>query len=63
MAKVTLDGQEYDTDSFSKEALDLVQSLKFVRVEIERLNAQLAICKTAEAAYARSLKSSIEKGS
>lgn len=62
MAKINLDGQEYDTDSLSKESKDLVQSLKFVRIEIERLNAQLAIFKTAEATYARSLKSSLEKG-
>ena len=62
MAKINLDGQEYDTDSLSKESKDLVQSLKFVRIEIERLNAQLAIFKTAESTYARSLKSSVEKG-
>ena len=62
MAKINLDGQEYDTDSLSKESKDLVQSLKFARIEIERLNAQLAIFKTAESTYARSLKSSLEKG-
>lgn len=62
MAKVTIDGKEYDTDSLSQESNELVQSLKFVKMEIERLNAQLAIYKTAESAYTRSLKSSLEKG-
>ena len=62
MAKINLDGQEYDTDSLSKESKDLVQSLKFARIEIERLNAQLAIFKTAESTYARGLMSSLEKG-
>ena len=62
MAKITIDGQEHDVDSLSKESKNLVQSLNFVKVEIERLNAQLAICKTAESAYAKSLKSTLEKG-
>ncbi len=62
MAKIKLDGEEYDIDSLSTESKNIVQSLKFARIEIERLNAQLAIFKTAESAYSRSLKSSIEKG-
>jgi len=61
MSKIKIDGKEYDTDSLSKESKDIVQSLKFVRIEIERLNAQLAIFKTAESSYTRGLMSSIEK--
>jgi len=62
MAKITIDGQEHDVDSLSKESKNLVQSLNFVKVEIERLSAQIAIYKTAESAYAKSLKSTLEKG-
>ena len=62
MSKITVDGQEYDTDSLSDESNNLVQSLKFIKVEIDRLNAQIAICKTAEVSYNRALKASLEKG-
>jgi len=62
MSKVTIDGKEYDTDSLSEESKNLIQSLKFTKVEIDRLNAQIAIYKTAEVAYNRGLKASIEKG-
>tara|TARA_Y100001968_G_scaffold25686_1_gene20099 strand:+ start:283 stop:558 length:276 start_codon:yes stop_codon:yes gene_type:complete len=62
MSKITVDGQEYDTDSLSDESKQLIQSLKFVKVELDRLNAQIAICKTAEVTYNKALKSSIEKG-
>ena len=62
MSKVTIDGKEYDTDSLSEESKNLIQSLKFTKVEIDRLNAQIAIYKTAEVSYNRGLKASLEKG-
>ena len=62
MPNITIDGKEYDVNSLSDESKNLVQSLKFIKVEIGRLNAQIAICKTAEVSYNRALKASLEKG-
>tara|TARA_E500000331_G_scaffold305193_1_gene308758 strand:+ start:187 stop:369 length:183 start_codon:yes stop_codon:yes gene_type:complete len=60
MATVTIDGKEYDTDSLSKEAKEQVASLKFVQGEIQRLQAQIAVCQTAASAYSNALKNLID---
>jgi len=60
MATVTIDGKEYDADSLSKEAKEQVGSLKFVQGEIQRLQAQMAVCQTAASAYSNALKNLID---
>jgi len=61
MAKLQLDDKEYDTDTFSNEALASLNSLKFVRSELAKLNASIAVCKTAESAYITALKDQISE--
>ncbi len=61
MAKLTLDDKEYDTDTFSKEALASLNSLQFVRSELARFTASIAVCKTAESAYIKALKDQISE--
>ena len=51
MPKVTFDGKEYDYDSLSETAQANIGSLQFVKSEITRLQAQIAVYKTAERAY------------
>ena len=60
MAKITIDGQEYDSDSLSDDAKQQLGSLQFVQSEINRLQALLAVSKTAELAYSNALKKAIE---
>jgi len=60
MAKVTIDGQEYDTDNFSEEAKKQLASLQFSVSESNRLQALLAVAKTAQSAYSKALKDAIE---
>ena len=60
MATITIDGTDYDSDNFSDEAKKQVASLQFVKNEIVRLQAQLAVYKTAEAGYANALKNEID---
>ena len=59
MAKITIDNKEYDSDNFSQEALASLNSLQFVRSELTKLSASIAVCKTAEAAYIKALKDQI----
>ena len=59
MATITIDGTEYDSDNFSDEAKKQVASLQFVKNEIARLQAQLAVYKTAESGYANALKTEL----
>ena len=61
MAKVTIDGKEYEVDDLSDKAKQQLASLQFVQNELRRLNGQLAICKTAEAAYSAGLKNELPK--
>ncbi len=60
MAKITIDGQEYDSESLSDNAKQQLGSLQFVQSEINRLQALLAVSKTAELAYSTALKKEIE---
>ena len=60
MAKITIDNKEYDTDSLSENAKAQLSSLQFVQAEINRLNALLAISKTAQVSYTRALKEEVE---
>ena len=59
MATITIDGTEYDTDKLSEAAKAQVVSLQFVQKEIQRLEAQIAVYKTAEAGYAKALQNEL----
>ena len=61
MAKIKLDDKEYDTETFSQEALASLNSLQFVRSELAKYSASIAVCKTAEAAYIKALKDQISE--
>lgn len=56
MARITIDGTEYDTDQMSEQARAQIASLQFVQAELQRLEAMIAVCKTAEAGYAKALQ-------
>ena len=60
MAKVTIDGKEYDSDDLSEEVKNIIASLNFLKNETIRLNGQLAAYKTAEATYLKALKDKME---
>ena len=61
MSNVTIDGQEYNIDDLNEAAKQQLASLQFVRGEINRLNAQLAVYKTAQVGYSNALKSELDK--
>ena len=60
MASVTIDGKEYDLDNVSQKAKENITSLQFVQAEINRLNSQLAVYKTAAAAYSSVIKEELD---
>tara|TARA_Y100001968_G_C19417204_1_gene749642 strand:- start:1002 stop:1187 length:186 start_codon:yes stop_codon:yes gene_type:complete len=60
MAKITIDGKEYDTNDLSEEALAQANSLRFVQSELARLQGSIAVHKTAEATYSKALQQAIE---
>tara|TARA_E500000331_G_C16896557_1_gene557082 strand:- start:160 stop:345 length:186 start_codon:yes stop_codon:yes gene_type:complete len=60
MAKITIDEKEYETDDLSDTAKANIASLQFVKNEIIKLNAQLAVYKTAEISYSKAVKENLE---
>ena len=56
MAKFSIDGQEYESDDLSDSAKNQLNSLQFVQREINRLEAQIAVFRTASSAYTQALK-------
>jgi len=61
MAKITIDGKEYDTEKLPKEAVDLINSIVFVDTEVNRLQNEVKVLLTARAAYSQQLKDMLEK--
>ena len=59
MAKINIDDVEYDFDTLPEAAKGQVQSLQFVEVELQRLEAQIAVYKTARGAYIAALKNAL----
>ena len=59
MAKVNIDGKDYEFDDLSDKAKAQLVSLQFVQGELKRLEAQIAVFKTAEVGYLRELKEQI----
>ena len=59
--KITIDGVEYSADQLSETARQQVGNLRATDQEIQRLEQQLAICRTARAAYAQALKAQLEQ--
>ena len=60
MAKVNIDGKDYEFDDLSDKAKAQLLSLQFVQGELKRLEAQIAVFKTAEVGYLRELKDQIK---
>ena len=61
MAVVNIDGKEYMTETMSEESKATLISLQFVQAEQKRLEAQIAVYKTAERGYVMALKETLEK--
>lgn len=60
MAKITIDGKEYDTEKLSDAAKTQLTNLNYVDSELRRLQAAVATYQTARVAYARALKEALE---
>lgn len=61
MQAITIDGVEYDFESLSDSAKQNIVNLKFVADEIRRLNAQIAVYRTAEKNYSDALKEGLKE--
>lgn len=60
MPKVTIDGQEYDSDQLSESAKSQLASIQFADQKITQLQQELALAQTARNAYFTVLKSELK---
>ena len=61
MTKISINNKEYDFEQLSKEAQAQVTSLQFVEAELQRLQAQEAVLRTARNAYSRTLQEELQR--
>lgn len=61
MAKITVDGKEYDSAALSDEARNNLQNIQFCEQKMNDLKRDLAIAQTARNAYAQALKGQLPK--
>lgn len=61
MPKITIDGKEYDSDTFSDDAKSKLVSLQVVDRKIMDLDMDMKILQTARNAYAKALEETLPK--
>lgn len=61
MAKVTIDGKEYDSDALSEEARNNILNVQFCEKRMKELQRELVMAQTARNAYAQALKGTLPK--
>ena len=59
MTTLKVNNVDYDMDTLSKEANDLLVSLQFCDQELQRLQAQAAALQTARQTYAKALQAAL----
>ena len=60
MTTITIDNIEYDTDKLSDDAKAQLVSLQFCDQELQRLQAQIAVVKTARPRYKKAFNELIQ---
>lgn len=61
MAKITIDGTEYETEALSENGKAQVASLQFLQSHMQQLRNEIAVLETAKRSYQRALKTELAK--
>lgn len=59
MAKVTIDGTEYETETLSDNGKAQVASLQFLQAHMQQLRNEIAVLETAKRSYQNALKTEL----
>lgn len=62
MAKVTVEGVEYETEKMTDNAKAQLASLQFLEAHIQQIQNEIAIYQTARQTYGKALKTTLEAG-
>ena len=61
MRKLVIDGVEYDSDLLSDQGKAQLASLQFLEVQLQKLQQDIAVYRTARETYILALKAEIER--
>ncbi len=61
MNSIKIDNKEYNIENLTEDAKQQLASLQFVQSELQRLEAQIAVYKTASMAYSKALKDKLDQ--
>ena len=61
MAKIMIDGIEYETDGLSDNGKAQLASLQFLEAQMHKLRNEIAVYSTAKNGYLATLKAELEK--
>ncbi len=61
MAEIIINGKKYETEKLPKEAVDLINSVKFIDNEIVRLQNQIKVNLAARNLYIQQLQTILSK--
>ena len=60
MAKITIDGKEYDSENLSEETINQFNSVRLTDIKLSELKRDTGIAQTARIAYGAALKAALE---
>lgn len=60
MPVIKIDDKDYDSEKLSNEAKEMLANIQIADQEIQRLNIQLALARTARNSYAEKLKKALK---
>lgn len=63
MASITIDGQEYDTETLPDEVRSQIENLNFTENLMKRILADIGVYKAAHNAYLSELRDELENNS
>lgn len=61
MAKITVDGVEYETETLNDNGKAQLASMQFIEAHMIRLRNEIAVFETAKRAYTMALKNEMDK--
>jgi len=61
MAEVVINGKKYDLEKLPKEAVDLINSIRFVDSEVQKLQNEIRVMMAARNFYVQQLQGILEK--
>ena len=61
MPTITVDGIEYNTEDLSESGKAQLASLQFLEAQMNKVNSEIAVYKTARVSYVTALKNELEK--